>query len=170
MPVAVCEQPTPSRPEALFSAGVKRRVVFDTLPSSVRSFQVFRNITNVGSPAHIGGPATLTSSIAKYTNNDTSPTKTLLRDEVGHLRSALQSKNDEVRYLRKVATLKNEVSPKMIKSKIEEVFGQDNSIAHLIMSQFKRYEYSKAGVQRYSPYEKALTLTIYYSSGRKGYE
>jgi len=147
---------TPSRSSISVSAGVKRRVMFDAIPATTKAFQVLKDITNVSKSS----PSTVTVPH----NQD------YVSDELSRLRSSLKLSNDKVKHLKKVANLKNEVSPKMINGKIDEVFGRESSIAHLISSQFKRYEYSKAGIQRYTPYEKALSLTIYYSTGRKGYE
>jgi hypothetical protein len=110
------------------------------------------------------------SGIAPSSGSSTTSPRSLLREELSRVRSELKSANSKMEYYKRKSVLSDEISPRMMQKKLEDIFGENNAVTSIILSQIKRYEHNNSGVPQYSPYERALSLTIYYSCGRKGYE
>jgi len=94
-----------------------------------------------------------------------------MEEEIRSLRQELKCAKRKIDYLTKKSALRDEISPAMLRSKLKEIFGEENPLTQLILTQMRRYSYTKGnGIPWYSPEEKEMVFNIYDSVGRTGYK
>jgi len=133
------------------------------------SFQLIANLPT-SSTSTAGSSNPNPENLADQLTDKKPERETLLEEEMRNLRKELSVSKKRIQYLTQKISLKNEISPAMLRTKLKEIFGgEENPLTLLILTQMKRYSYYKPGTSPYRSEEKDLIWKIYDSVGRKGY-